>query len=180
MSKYVKGLVQSELEQRIAGRNISEFIVISMMGVNGIENNRMRGEFKAKGIHMLMIKNSLFKRALQNCDMERACDIFDGPCTIAYGGDSIVDVAKGLSEWCDKVGQMEFKAAFLEGSVLDAQGTKALSKMLTRSELLGQVVLLAQSPGRQLMSAVNSGGSIIAGCLKAIIAKREESGEQAA
>jgi len=174
MSKFVKGLVQEQFEQRIAKDSARNFLVVTTMGIGGVDNNVMRGGLKEKGIKLAVVRNSLFRKALSNQGLDKAGVLFEGQCAIAYGGDSIVDVAKQIAEWAKKVTALQVKGAFLEGDVLDADSAKVLATMPNRAEMQGQVVMLANSPGRKIAGAITGPGGIIAGCIKAIEEKKEK------
>lgn len=176
MSKYVKGLLQGEFEKCLRENSVKDFVVVSMMGISGTDNNTLRGQLKEKGVEVCVVKNSLFKKAMKQQGLGAGGDIFSGPCAIVYGGDSIVDVAKEVVEKGKKFKLLEIKGALLEGTILNGNGARELSKLPNRAQLQGGIVLLVKSPGAKVASAIGSPASAIAGCLKSIV----ENGEKGA
>jgi large subunit ribosomal protein L10 len=182
MSKYVKSLLQAEFEKKIDNADIKDFLVVSTKGIDGVKNNQLRGQLKQKEIGLFTVRNALFKRALADKHLEGAGRLFEGPCAVIFGhkGADIVEIAKEVADWRKKLPLLEVKGAYLDGSAIDSAAAESLSKMPTRSQLKGQVVMLMNSPGARLSSAITSVGSLIAGCIKTIIEKQEEQEKQAA
>ncbi len=173
MSKFVKQLLQSELEKKITDQGIREFLLVSTKGIGGIDNNIMRGALKKKGIHLTVLRNALAKKAFQQQKMAAAADLVVGPVAMVYGGDSIVDVAKETTEWARKLPLIEIRGAFLDGTALDAKAAAELSKMPTRIELQGRVVSCIRSPGAKVAGALLGPGGKIAACIKTVIETAE-------
>jgi len=173
MSKFVKELLQKEFEDIFGG--VKEFVVINTDGVGGNDNNEMRGELSGKGIRLRIVRNSLMRKALSQLDMPKAVDLFaSGPCAVAYGGDSVVDVAKELVSWKKKIKAIDLKGAYVDGTIVIGEGVVDLSKMPNRAELQSQVVQIALTPGANIAGAITSPAANIAGCIKTIIEKAEE------
>ncbi len=169
MSKSVKQLLAKELSEKFNG--VSEFLVVDMTGVDGISNNLLRGELRNKGIKLTMVRNAMMRQALKTLDKEDASGLFEtGCCTVAYGSDSVIDVAKEI-EALTKQKPLKFSGAYIDGTVLSEAEAQNLAKMKNRVELIGEVVMLANSPGRRLASAIGSPAGIIAGCIKTLADK---------
>ncbi|MCK5174525.1 MAG: 50S ribosomal protein L10 [Planctomycetes bacterium] len=173
MSKYIKELLQKELEEKFA--DVDDFLVVATKGVDGNTNNEMRGILKEKGIRLAVVKNAMMRRAMDKLGRSSSVELFtSGPCTVAYGGDSVVDVAKELAVWVKKTGAVEVRGAYVDGAALGTAAAELLAKMKSRSELQGEVLMLAMSPGRRVAGAIVGPGGIVAGCVKGLIEKLED------
>jgi large subunit ribosomal protein L10 len=173
MSKYVKQILANELAKRFTG--VNEFLVVDMTGIDGIVNNQLRGKLRHKGIKLTMVKNTMMKQAVAAMGMSAAAGLFaTGSCTVVYGGDSVVDLAKEIKAASVGKKVIKFKGAYVDGTALDAAAAGQLVNMKSRTELQGEIVMLANSPGRRLAGAIAAPAGIIAGCIKAIADKAEK------
>jgi large subunit ribosomal protein L10 len=176
MSYYVKGLVQKEYEKRFAG--VDSFMVMKTSGIDGVVNNVIRGALKSKGIRMMVVKNSLMRKAFESLGHPSAGQLFEaGPCTVVFGGDSIVDVAKEIEVWMQKQKKkpiMAIRGAYVEGVILDAAAAAGLNKMPSRAELHGRIAGIAIAPGASIAGALLAPSRAVAGCIKSLIEKKEK------
>lgn len=174
MSKYIKELLGCQLERKFT--DVTDFVVLDYKGISGTDNNEMRGELKSKGIGFVLVRNAMMRRALESLGRDAAVTLFlEGPTAVAFGGDSVVDVAKEIEIWVKKFkNDVDFKGAFVDGTAVDAAGAVSLTKMKSRVELQGDIVMLAKSPGSNVAGAITSPGSAIAGCIKTLVKNLEE------
>ncbi len=177
MSKYVKDLLAQELKGRYDG--VDSVLWIDLTGADGIVTNEFRRDLHGRSMRAEIVKNSVFRRACGEGPLSRLAEAIDGPTMLVHGGDSLVEVAKTIEQWAEKIPSLKMKGAVLEGEFLDEQTVTNLSKMPTKADMQARVVGIIRSPGANLAAAILSGGSRIAGCLKAMIEKLEK-GESAA
>jgi large subunit ribosomal protein L10 len=162
-------MLANELEGKFAA--VKEFLVVDMTGIDGITNNQLRGKLNQKGIKLTMVRNAMMRQAAASLGLTVAAGLFEtGCCTVVYGADSVVDLAKELKATAGKT-VIKFKGAYLEGAALDAKAAANLVNMKSRVELQGDIVMLANSPASRLASAIASPAGRIAGCIKTIAEK---------
>lgn len=176
MSKRIKEMVIGELRKRVG--ECRDMLVIDSSRMDAVSDNRFRLALREKDIHVLTVKNALARKALGGDDGTSALDdILSGPSALVWGGEDIVALSKEISKWARDIKELEIKGGALEGTPLSAADVDALSKSPGREELIGQIVMLALSPGAQVVGALLGPGGTVAGQLKTMA---EGEGEQAA
>ncbi len=157
MSKRIKQLICDELSAKF--KDVDAALVIDPTGLDGNQANALRGELAQSNVRMMLVKNSLARRAFTDLPLNPVGPLLEGSCALAWGGDSLVDVAKLLVDKA-KTLPLEVKGAVMEGEVFDAEGAVALSKMPSLSDLRSQLVGAALSPGANLAGALKAAGGI--------------------
>ena len=67
MSKYVKDLVGNYVASQVNG--VQDALLVDMVAMTANETNRLRGELEEKGVRIMVVKNTLARRALQNTSL---------------------------------------------------------------------------------------------------------------
>jgi large subunit ribosomal protein L10 len=173
MSKPVKELMMRDYRERLDG--VENALLISIRGIPANDNNRMRLGLLKQDIHVSVIRNNLARHALADTALSGLAPLLKGPTALAYGAESVVDVAREVMKWAKELENLELKGAILEGQLFEGEaGVEALSKLPTREEALGQAVTLILSPARNLVGAVQGPGSTLASIVKSIEEKLEK------
>ena len=175
MSKPVKELVRKSLIGRFQG--LQSLAIVGFTGLDAIATNVIRGRLLEKDIRLTVVKNAVARQAFREIDLSQACDLLDGPCAVAYGGDSVVDVVRELLEIGKESPALTVKAALLDGEVFAAERVGELSKFPTRDEAIANVLTCALSPARTLAGCLRAPAANIAGVLKTI--EDKQGGEDA-
>lgn len=173
MSKTVKELMIRDYQHKLA--NVDNALVISIRGIPAIENNRMRVELAKQNIRVTVMRNNLATHAFKGTSLGALEPLLNGPTALAYGAESVVDVARALVEWARKLENLELRGAILDGTLYEGKkGVEQLSKFPTRAEALSQTVTLILSPARKIMGQVKGPGGRVMGIVKTIQEKLEK------
>ncbi len=174
MSKPVKEMLTQEYRRRYAG--LDGACLVSVIGLDAISTNRLRGELKARNIRLQVIKNSLARRAFAGTPLEPLGSALEGPCAVVTGGESVIDVAKVLVAAKKNYPKMELRVGMLDGDA-ELIDIERLASLKSRTEMLGELVMLIASPGRRLAGCLRGPGGRIAGCVQAVAEKAPGAGE---
>ena len=174
MSKVVKEMVMDELRTRLNGAR--DLLVVDVSRMDAFSANQLRLSLREKQISMLTVRNSLARRVLG--DVGTALEpVLEGPSTLVWGSEDVVALSKEIAAWADKIEHFNIKGGVVEGSGLDTEGVKRLSKSPGRDELLSMIAGAMLGPGSQLAAAMLGPGAMLASQVKSMADKEGEGGE---
>src|SRR5690554_6226067 len=113
MSKPVKEMIIDDYRKRFEG--LDGALVVDIRGMTANDNNSLRKNLMQKQIRVTVIKNTLAKKAFDGTSLAPLDAVLEGPSALAYGAETVVDVARELVEWAKKVKQLTLKGAVLDG-----------------------------------------------------------------
>lgn len=153
MSKPVKELILADYKKRFD--DVEAALVIDLRGMNANDNNALRLDLASKDIRVTIVKNSLARKAFAGTSLEAIIGSLQGPSALAYGAESVVDVAREMVAWARKLEHLELRAAVLDGELFEGKaGVARLSQYPTRLEAKARVVQLVLAPAATLVAAM--------------------------
>lgn len=173
MSKPIKSIIMRDYKSRIG--DSAEALLIGIRGLKAKDQVKVRSELAKKKIRVTVVRNNLAAKVFAGTPLDKLTPHMGGSTAIAYGGQSIVEVAREVVKFVEKMPNLELKAAVLDGTVYSGKaGVTELSKFPTKDEAIAQVVTLVVSPAKKLLAQIQGPGSTVAGLVKAIEAKLEK------
>ncbi|UCD75609.1 MAG: 50S ribosomal protein L10 [Phycisphaerales bacterium] len=175
MSKPVKEMIMAEYKRRF--EDLEGALVLDIRGIDANDNNALRLGLADKNIRVTILKNTLARKAFAGTRLEAIKPALEGPSALAYGAESVVEVARELVDWAKKVADLDLKGAVLDGEFFGGEdGVKRLSTFPTREEAQAKVVQLIISPAGKVTGAATAPGARLLGIVKEI-QNRLEQGE---
>jgi large subunit ribosomal protein L10 len=130
--------------------------------------------FESK-IKMVVVKNTLLKRALQETDyqVDELYDVLKGSTAIMFT-DTGNAPAKLIKEFRKKFEKPLIKGAYVEESIyIGDDQLENLVNVKSKEELIGDLIGLLQSPMKTVISQLKSGNNILSGVVKTLSERSE-------
>ena len=168
MRKELKQEIVQALAEQI--KSYGNFYIADTSDLSVAKVNNIRRKCFEQGIEIQVVKNSLIKKALVEAgvDSEEIVGILKGGSTMMFSetGNAPAKLIKQLRKEGDKP---LLKAAFIqETAFVGDNQLDALVNLKSKEELIADVIAALQSPAKNVISALQSGGNTISGLLKAI------------
>ncbi|TAJ14947.1 50S ribosomal protein L10 [Marinilabiliaceae bacterium JC017] len=168
MRKEDKQTLINEVAAKVSEYN--HFYVADTEGLDAGATSDLRRECFKKEIKMVVVKNTILKKALEQSEgnYDEIYDTLKGTSAVMFCNTGNVP-AKVIKEFAKANTKPVLKGAFVEESVYVGENQlETLVSIKSKEELLGDVIGLLQSPVKNVLSALQSGGSTIHGILKTL------------
>ena len=168
MNKLEKNQMIEVLDGMLNENN--NFYLADISGLTAEENSALRRLCFKRDVSLQVVKNTLLKKALEknNADFSELYDVLVGNTSImqAEAGNA---PAKVIKEFRKKNDKPILKAAHIEESLyIGDENLSALADLKSKDELIGDIITLLQSPAKNVISSLQSGGNKLSGIVKAL------------
>ena len=165
MRKEDKGVIIGQLADTV--KEYGHFYLVDTTAMDAAATSELRRKCFKAGVKLVVVKNSLLHKALMSIEEVDFSPLFDslkGTTSVMFCETANVP-AKLLKEYKDGVPTL--KAAYAEeGIYVGADQLEALANIKSKNEVIAEIVALLQSPAKNVISALQSGGNTSHGVLK--------------
>lgn len=175
MTREEKGAIIDDLSQKF--QSIPYFYITDASGMSVAETNNLRRLCFERGIEYVVVKNTLIKKALEtveNADYASFDEVLKGFSGVMFHPENGKAAAQLIKEFRRTNDKLKLKGASVDYSLfVGADQLDTLINLKSKNELIGDIIGILQSPAKNVVSALTSGGGKLAGILKTL-SEREE------
>ena len=167
MKKEDKGAVIEQIAATI--KEYSHFYLVDTTAMNAADTSALRRECFKAGIELMVVKNTLLRKALEKLeeDFSPIYGCLKGTTAVMFC--NVANAPAKLIKDKAKDGIPGLKAAYAEESFyVGAEQLDTLVAIKSKNEVIADIVALLQSPAKNVISALQSGGNTIHGILKTL------------
>ncbi|QIX61109.1 50S ribosomal protein L10 [Hymenobacter lutimineralis] len=184
MIREEKQALVDELSEKFQSHNA--FYITDASGMSVAKINEFRRLCFNRGLEFKVYKNTFIRKALDTlggdtAEMDAALKGQSGVLFSRESGNAPAKLLKDFYKSQNYARGVEpkpvLKGAYIDASIyLGSTQLETLSTLKGKNELIGDVIGLLQSPAKNVISALSSGGNKLAGILKTLSEKEEVAG----
>jgi large subunit ribosomal protein L10 len=172
MKKEDKATVIAQIAETI--KSYSGFYLVETAGLDAEKTSALRRACFGAEVKLMVVKNTLLHKALESLegDYSELYPALKGSTSLMCTnvGNAPAKLLKDFVKKGDTLPAL--KAAYVEETVyMGADQLDALAAIKSKNELIADVVALLQSPAKNVISALTSGGSKLHGILETLSKK---------
>ena len=169
MNKQEKNEMIATLEGMLTDNK--NFYLADISGLTAEQNSALRRLCFKREVSLQVVKNTLLKKALEKngADFSELYSALVGNTSIMQAEASNTP-AKLIKEFRSKQNDKPIlKAAYLEESLyIGDENLSTLADLKSKNELIGDIITLLQSPAKNVIASLQSGGNKLSGIVKAL------------
>jgi len=172
MKREDKALVIKELSEKF--KEQKNFYFTDASGLTVAEVNALRRKCFENGVEYKVVKNTLIRKALETVDADFSSlndEVLTGFTGVMFTGDNANIPAKVIKDYkkTDKEKRPTLKGASIDYDLfIGEQHLDMLSSLKSKNELIGEIIGLLQSPAKNVVSSLQSGGHTLSGLIKTL------------
>lgn len=171
MTREEKSVVIEQLTAQLA--DSANIYLADISGLNALDTSNLRRACFKAGVSLSVVKNTLLAKAMESSDKDfgELAEVLKGNTSLMFAETGNAP-AKVIKEFRKKSERPLLKGAFIEEAIyVGDDQLDALVEIKSREELIGDIVGLLQSPAKNVISALKSGGGTLAGIVKTLSEK---------
>jgi large subunit ribosomal protein L10 len=170
--KPEKAAAVEELHGKFA-RAVSA-VLADFRGLSVQELTDLRRQLREASLDLMVVKNTLARRAVQQTAFEKLSPYLKGPTSIAFSYGDAIAPAKILTAYLRRQPKLALRVGLFEGEVVPAERIAEIADLPPREILLAQVLAAMQGPLAGLVGTLQGLLSALIGTLQAIQDKKAQ------
>jgi len=155
MNKTEKTEIISSVKEMI--ENSSAVYLTDYSGINVEDISRLRGEFRKEKVKYKVIKNTLFKRALEELGKyDKLADHLVGMTGYVFATDNPVAPAKIIKKYFDEKQKLSLKACYIDEQFYEGNKLNMLAALPSKNDLIAGILGSLKSPASGIVGALNA------------------------
>lgn len=151
-------------------------LVVDYMGLTVNEIQNLRRKLRTDGVSMMVAKNTLMRRALtdhvpEGADRDQLFSLLAGPSALVFAPGDPIAASRHLAEFAKGNDRLKIKGGYYAGKYLDAQTVDMFSKLGSKEQIIGKLIMSLRGPLYKLVNVLNGPMTKLAGTLKAVSEK---------